>query len=164
MLSLHCPAAFFGYVTSFPQCIFVTLRILHRSLYPARSSDTKPGIGNDWGESKPDGSVCLPPRLLPRMDVLTPDGIYMAFNGSALYVWLGKSCDASCIHEMFGFSSVDQADGAQARAQFTRCFARLKLLQQALLFTRKTSVRCVPTQPLHSHPTPSFTCLFHFLR
>jgi|LauGreDrversion4_2_1035121.scaffolds.fasta_scaffold639665_2 hypothetical protein len=84
------------------------------------------------------------------MDVLTPDGIYIAFNGSALYVWLGKSCDASCIHEMFGFSSVDQADGAQARAQFTRCFARLKLLQQALLFTRKTSVRCVPTQPLHS--------------
>lgn len=75
------------------------------------------GIGNDWGESKPDGSVCLPPRLLPRMDVLTPDGIYIAFNGSALYVWLGKSCDASCIHEMFGFSSVDQADGAVVHAQ-----------------------------------------------
>ena len=78
----------------------------------ARPSHTKPGIGNEWGDSKSDGSVCLPPRLQPRMDVLTPEGIYIAFNGSSLYVWLGKTCDAACLHEMFGFASVDQADGA----------------------------------------------------
>lgn len=72
-------------------------------------------MGNEWGEQKSDGSVCLPPRLLPRMDVLTPDGIYIAFNGSFLYVWLGKSCDVNCVNELFGFSSVDQADGACCR-------------------------------------------------
>ena len=76
------------------------------------SCNTSSGMGNEWGESKTDGSVCLPPRLLPRMDVLTPDGIYLAFNGSFLYVWLGKACDVNALHEMFGFASVDQADGA----------------------------------------------------
>ena len=70
-------------------------------------------MGNEWGDIKSDGSVCLSPRLLPRMDVLTPEGIYIAFNGSFLYVWLGKGCDVSVLHDMFGFASVDQADGAK---------------------------------------------------
>ena len=77
-------------------------------------------MGNEWGETRSDGSVCLPPRLLPRMDVLTPDGIYVAFNGSSLYVWLGKACDAACLHEMFGFSSVDQADGTKSQTYTQR--------------------------------------------
>jgi hypothetical protein len=54
------------------------------------------------------------------MDVLTPDGIYVAFNGSSLYVWLGKACDAACLHEMFGFSSVDQADGTKSQTYTQR--------------------------------------------
>jgi hypothetical protein len=78
---------------------------------PLRFSNTSSGMGNEWGDLKSDGSVCLPPRLFPRMDVLTPDGIYIAFNGSFVYVWLGKACDVSCLHELFGFASVDQADG-----------------------------------------------------
>jgi hypothetical protein len=81
------------------------------TICPPHCANTVSGMGNEWGGLKSDGSVCLPPRLLPRMDVLTPDGIYFAFNGSFLYVWLGKACDVNCVNELFGFASVDQADG-----------------------------------------------------
>ena len=76
------------------------------------------------------------------MDVLTPEGVYIAFNGSFLYVWLGKGCDVSVLHDMFGFASVDQADGARLFL-YHAADSLPHPLQQAPSFMPRTSVQCV---------------------
>jgi hypothetical protein len=45
------------------------------------------------------------------MDTLTPEGVYIAFNGSFIYIWLGRACEQQLLQEAFGFASADQADG-----------------------------------------------------